>query len=265
MTQVQHVTAKEMTRRTGFKNALGYTYPEKDLILLRKGLKGKKKREVLEHETEHLEKGEEGPFLGATLGAVAGIAGNYLGAREQRKGVESSNAIQREQAAIARGDLAPYREFGSNALADYENWLASGGGQFSAPTMEDVLASPGYETRLGAIENSAAARGGLLSGNALRDIGEFGALQYDREYDRDMNEYLNEYKRRMGDINLGYGAAGGSAGIAQDLGQSLGQNALARGRAGANMWQGIGQNVAGGIGAYQGQKQWTDFLDKAYG
>ena len=171
-------------------------------------------------------------------------------------------AFQREQSGIAREDLSPYRKFGQEQLGEMQNWLQTPEGQFQAPTMEEVQASPGYDTRMGAVENSAAARGSLFSGNALRDIGEFGASEYDRAYGRKQNEYQNELAKRMGFANLGYGAAGGSAGISQNLGQRLSQNETGRGAAKARGYNDMASSVAGGIGAYQGQQNWNALLDK---
>jgi hypothetical protein len=262
MTQIQTISAKEMTRRTGVNNALGYSYPKKDLILLKKGLTGKKKREVLDHEINHLAKGEEGPFLSSLISSGAGLVGSYMGGKSQQKAADAAAAAQREQSALARADLSPYREFGAEQMGEMQNWLATPEGQFTAPTMEEVQATPGYATRMGAVESSAAARGGLFSGNALRDIGEFGASEYDRAYGRRQTEYQNELNKRMGFANIGYGAAGGSAGISQDLGSRLAQIETGRGASKAGMYGDMGSTIAGGIGAYQGQQNWNSLLDR---
>jgi hypothetical protein len=239
-------------------DALGYTKPDQDLILLRKGLRGEARRKVIEHEVEHLKKGEEGPLLGA---ALALGAGSYLSGRESRKGAGAASASAERQAAIARGDLSPYREFGAESLTGLKDWMASPEGQYRDPTMEEVMASPGYESRLGAIESSAAARGGLLSGNALRNIGEFGEAEFGAERNRRMQDWTNNFNRRMQMVNLGYGAAGGSAGISQNLGSQLSNIDMMRGQQSA---QNIQNLVGGGMGLYgmhQGQQQANKFLE----
>jgi hypothetical protein len=196
--------------------------------------------------------------------ALAIGGGSYLAGQEARRGAESSANVLREQSGIAREDLAKYRTFGEKELADFESWQAGPGGQFQAPTMEEVRATPGYESRLGAIESSAAARGGLMSGNALRDIGEFGSQEYGTAYNRKMGEYMNDFNRRMQKINLGYGAAGGSAGLSQDLGSRLSDVAMREGAAGSQMYGDIGSGVAGYLGQRQGEQQFNAFLDRAY-
>jgi hypothetical protein len=63
MTVLKRVSQKEMKRRTGFGRALGYTFPDKDEILIRKDLPKDLEHEVIAHEEAHLEKGEEGPWV----------------------------------------------------------------------------------------------------------------------------------------------------------------------------------------------------------
>lgn len=255
MTVIKHVTAKEMRRRTG-TNALGYSYPDKDTILLRKGLTGQLKREVLDHEIEHMANGEEGPFLPALLG----LGSSLLGSAAQAGAASDSRAMQERNLAQSRADLAPYREFGADELGGFQDWLASQGGQYADPTMEEVMASPGYETRLGAIENSAAGRGGLFSGNALRDIGEFGASEYDRTRGRKRENYMDEYNRRFGRVNLGYGAAGRSAGLTSAATPGMSSTYTQQGNAFGDM----GSALAGAAGEYAGNKRWNQYLDRAY-
>lgn len=197
--------------------------------------------------------------------AVAAIA-NLVTANEQNKAQKyaagEARMSQEQQAARARADLAPYREFGARQVGELQNWLGRPEGQFRAPTMEEVQAGQGYKSRLGAVEGSAAARGSLFSGNALRDIGEFGASEYGQEYGRKQTEYQNELAKRMSLANIGYGAAGGSAGIAQNLGQSLANIQTGQGAATSRAIGSAGSGVSGAIGQYQGQQNWNAFLNR---
>jgi hypothetical protein len=123
MTTVAYVSQKEMESRTGFGKALGYAFPKEDKILIRKDLPKDLEGTVKKHEEEHIEKGEEGPFLGALIGA----AGAIFGASQSSKGASKAAAAQtaaadqeiafaRESRDLARGDQAPYREAGYTAL-----------------------------------------------------------------------------------------------------------------------------------------------------
>jgi len=192
---------------------------------------------------------------------VSAVATNQQTQAAKGSANEAKEELKRQN-ALARGDLASYQQFGGEQLTGLDEWLKTPEGQFAPPTSAEVTASPGYQSRLGAVESSAAARGSLFSGNALRDVGQFGSDEYSREYGRKQTEYQNELNKRLGFVNLGYGAAGGSAGIAQDLGQRLSNISLGTGAAEA---QGIGQTasgITGAMGSYQGQQNWNSFLDR---
>ena len=99
MTVVKRVSMAEMLLETGMP-ALGYSQPDKDRILLRKGLPKKKEREVLGHEYEHIAKGEEGPwvqFIPMAISAGSALL-NAKGAKDASKAsAESSEAAIAEQ------------------------------------------------------------------------------------------------------------------------------------------------------------------------
>lgn len=127
-----------MQEQTGFKSALGYSLPEEDKILIRKGLSKDIKKKVLAHEEEHILKGEEGPgFLGKLIGGVGGfivggpagasagmaIGGAFDSSRDAKKAGEQAVAgnereieFARESRDLARADYAPYRDAGTTAL-----------------------------------------------------------------------------------------------------------------------------------------------------
>lgn len=334
MTQIQYVSEKEMTRQTGVRNALGYTFPKQDKILLRKGLKGKLREDVIEHEINHLKKGEEGPFIGAAIGGAL----SYLGSKKQAGAARDAGAMSAAQLEKAAGYYAPYRGIGEQAAGSLEDFIygtpsyspeqtaqmnalnqqinqlqqpqgsptlpadgplsivqqiaqrggmaqgtdnsaqinalrsqlsslqsgaRTGGAGFAArePTMEEVMSGQGYKTRLGAIESSAAARGGLFSGNALRNIGEFGASEFERERARKQQEYQQQLTNIMGVTDIGMRAAGGSAGIAQQGATQLPSYITQAGNAMAQPYA-FGAGIAG---QYQAQQDWTNALNQYRG
>jgi hypothetical protein len=73
---------------------------------------------------------------------------------------------------------------------------------FKAPTLEEAMATPGYQFRLQqgqrALEQSAAARGVLNTGGTLKDL-----LQYGQDFAS--NEYGNVYNRSVNDYMTNYG------------------------------------------------------------
>ncbi len=140
MTVLQHISKKEMEDRTGFKSALGYSLPQEDKILVRKGLSKEKKKEVIAHEEEHIQKGEEGPFLNWLVPAAIGL----FGAKKQSGAAKDATnaqiaagneeiAFNRESRDLARADQAPYREAGTKALDALLSLTGLGGGTPSAP------------------------------------------------------------------------------------------------------------------------------------
>ncbi len=202
-------------------------------------------------------------WVGVGAAAVS-VVGSQMAGDAQSEAASQSRRMQRRQERRARGDLAPYREFGEQEMAGFQDWLSSQEGQYRDPTMEEVQAGPGYETRLGAIESSAAARGGLLSGNALRDIGEFGASEFGRERSRRRENYMDEFNRRMQRVNLGYGAAGGSAGLTSSFTPGMAQTYGQQGAARAGAYQGMGSAITGAAGSIQGQNMWDDYMNNRY-
>lgn len=189
-----------------------------------------------------------------------GLVSKLFGGDDVSKGYKRGINAQKQMYDTARGDLAPYRDFGSNYLAQMRDFY----GSRTRPTPESVKASPGYQFRLNegtrALDNSAISKGGLLSGNHLRDVLSYGqdyaSNEYDKAVTRDEGMYQNEFSRLMNLINLGYGAAGGSAGIAQNTGNALAQLYAGKGQAESEIAQfpwklaakGAGTYLTGGIG-----------------
>ena len=102
----------------------------------------------------------------------------------------------------------PWLEAGRNALAK----LGTG---FSGQV--NMAQDPGYQFRLSegmkALERSAAARGGLISGGALK-----AASRYGQDYAS--NEYQNAYNRALSQYNTTAALAGVGQTAANTLGQA---------------------------------------------
>lgn len=173
------------------------------------------------------------------MGIVSSFArGLGIGTSGAEKGYGQGMGYLGEGYQQARADLDPYRKFYGGQLKSFSDWLATPGGTFRAPTMEEVSATPGYQFRLregqSALENAAAARGGLLSGNTGRALQEYGQQyatgEYGTAYDRAQREYQNELAKRMGFLGMGQSAATGSAGLASQYGQGMANLAVGRGQ-----------------------------------
>ena len=102
---------------------------------------------------------------------------------------------------------------------------------------------PGYQFRLGeglkALDRQAAARGGLISGAALKAAQRYGQ-------DLGSQEYSAAYGRLAGLADVGPRSAGIMSGLGERYGQTAGQNLLAGGQAIGQGYLGAGAAQASG-------------------
>jgi hypothetical protein len=148
---------------------------------------------------------------------------------------------------------------------------------FVPPTGATEQNDPGYQFRLNqglqALQNSAAAGGGLLSGNTLQGIENYAqnyaSNEYGNVYNRALGQYqqnynifeqnqANQYNRLASLAGLGQTAAGqlNSAGanaagnvgsILLGSGQQIGQSMQNAGSAMASGYAGLGNALSGGL------------------
>jgi hypothetical protein len=145
-----------------------------------------------------------------------------------------------------RADQAPWLQAGQNALTQIAAGTQPGGQYAKTFTGADLASDPGYQFRLDqgnqAIERSAAARGGLLSGAAAKAL-----TKYSQGVASD--EYSNAYNRFNNDQSTQYNRLASLAGVGQaatnQVGQA-GQNAYGTiASAGQNTSNAIQNNLTG--------------------
>lgn len=141
-------------------------------------------------------------------------------------------------------------------------------------TMADYEADPGYAFRqqqgMQGIERSAAARGGLLSGAALKGIERFGqglaSEEYGNAYNRFQSNQANQYNRLASLAGVGQTAnnalqqagsqfANAMTGISQANAANQGNAMLAAGQARASGYAGIGNALSGAVANWPQQQQ----------
>jgi hypothetical protein len=196
-------------------------------------------------------------------------------------------AFQKQMYEQSRADFAPYRESGTANLNQLNTLLGIGGdksaanyGRFATAdfTNADFLANkdPGYGFRMSeglkAVDRQAAARGGLISGNALKASQAYGQDMASQEYGNAFNRYqtirgntLQPFQTgaaagqsaaaMQGQANANFGTAGANAAMAQGAAYgAFGQGASgAYGNAGNAMgtaYGNYGQGTTGVLGAY---------------
>ena len=162
---------------------------------------------------------------------------------------QQDKALQLQQRMYEEG-VQRQQPFLAGGTEDYNRLRALMSGGPNA-AQQFLQMDPGYGFRLSeglkALERGAAARGGLISGNALKAAQRYGQ-------DVASQEFGNAYNRLAGLANIGPAAAGvmntlgqqyatGAGNIYGAMGQSAGQAQLQRGSIYGNML-----NQLGGIG-----------------
>lgn len=148
-----------------------------------------------------------------------------------------------------------------NQTATSSGTGGGGGGDFGSLmrrfSMADFEADPGYAFRmkegLAGVESGAAARGGLLSGAALKAVQKYGqglaSQEYGNAYNRFTADQTNQYNRLAGLVNTGQGATNQVSNAAANFGQQAGANAIGAGNAIASGQIGQANALVGGINA----------------
>ena len=134
-----------------------------------------------------------------------------------------------------------------NMLAGNRGGMGAGMGDFGSAarpfTMESFRADPGYAFRLGeglkALERSAAARGGLMSGATGKALQRYGQEAASQEYGNAFNRFYTERNALLNPLLALSGRGQTSASESGQAGQQFGQQA-------ANTLTGIGNVMASG-------------------
>ena len=159
--------------------------------------------------------GIETAILGS---AVLGAYGANKASKTQAQAATQAADIQKSQFEQTREDQAPYRAAGYNALAEMQRTAGNVPGAFKFGN-EAVYQDPGYAFRLSegqkALDRSAAARGGLISGGALKAATRYGQDMGSQEYGNAYNRALTSYNTGVASENQLYNRQAALSGIGQ--------------------------------------------------
>jgi hypothetical protein len=209
----------------------------------------------------------------AILGAAALTAGAGIYGASQARGAASQQANAAAQASDVQRQIferqvelqEPFREAGLAGQNRLLELLGIGGtkgapgyGRYATAEFgaDKFKTDPGYAFRMSegmkALERSAAARGGLLSGATLKGTQRFGQDLASQEYQNAFNRYqaeragtLNPYQALAGTAQSSANVLGQQAG---QLGQQLGSNIIGAGNAQAAGQIGAANAIVGGLG-----------------
>ena len=130
---------------------------------------------------------------GALLGAGQISSAARDAAALSSGAANNATALQRQMYEQNQANLAPYLAAGTNALGRISTGLAPGGEFSKSFSMDDFTADPGYGFRMSeglkAMDRNAAARGGLISGAALKAGARYGQDMASQEYTNAFNRY----------------------------------------------------------------------------
>jgi hypothetical protein len=226
-----------------------------------------------------------GAILGAgALSAGAGLIGSSQAARAQTSAANRAADAQRAMFERQVELQEPFRQAGLTAqnrlltlLGLGEDPTAPGFGKYAKDfTMADYTADPGYGFRLSegmkALERSAAARGGLLSGATLRGTQALGQDLASQEYQNAFNRYYAQRASQLNPLQSLMGAGQTSANTlttaAGQTGQGIAGAQIAGGQARASGYMGMANALTGalntGAGLYVQQPLYAA-LGRMYG
>jgi len=176
---------------------------------------------------------------------------------------DRSAELQYQQYQDTMARQKPFYDVGVNALPE----LVSAS-KYEPFTMDKFKADPGYAFRLSegqkALERSAAARGGLLSGGTGKALQRFGQEMGSQEYTNAFNRYQAERTARLQPLQslTGMGQSTGQQisqsgqQMASNVGDAMGSSAAAR----ASGYVGSANALTGGLNTYLNYSQGQNYL-----
>lgn len=199
-----------------------------------------------------------------SLGAQGEYERTYQGvADEYQAAADRARQDQLSAYSTQMGLQSPYQQAGLTAQQQLMRLMGLSGdqgaedyGQYARPFgMDQFEQDPGYAFRqsegMRALERSAAARGGLLSGNMLKGVQRFGQDLASQEYQNAFNRYQTERNARLGTLQGLMGAGQSAANVmtnaAGQYGQQRSQTALGLGQQLAQNRANLGSATAGNI------------------
>jgi hypothetical protein len=180
----------------------------------------------------------------AAIGAGASLFGSSKAKKAQKKAAKDALALQESQYNTTRDDNMPALQARNNALYQQQTLAQKYGN--GVPSAEDVMNTPGYQFGLtqgrNALEGSAAAKGGLYSGRAGKDLvqygNDYGTTKYNDAFNRMQSAQTNDFNRwasvagqgQTGSntiANAGQNYANNGSNIGIGLGNAYGASAVA--------------------------------------
>lgn len=164
----------------------------------------------------------------AIASGLIGAKGAKSAAKAQADAADRAAALQKEQFDAQMAAQEPFRQGGIRSMNELQRQLGLAGDASSAGYgnlmrnfgAEDFKTDPGYGFRMSeglkALDRQAAARGGLISGAALKAAQGYGQDLASQEY----QNAFNRYQANRGSV---YGMLSGQQGVGQAATNAMGQ------------------------------------------
>jgi len=211
-------------------------------------------------------------YVGAAIIGSSIIGGAASKSAANTQAQASRDATQAQQDALNKQiELnKPFYDTGVNAM----NKLSS-----QSPYTRDTfnyMADPGYAFRFNegmkGLNATAAARGGLISGNALKGATDYGQASGSQEYQNAYNRYLSnnalklqEYNTNTANLqyltNLGQSSANNQANSIGNFGNAAAGNIIGAGIATGAGYTGGANAISSGVGTYLNYNQNQNMLN----
>jgi len=191
---------------------------------------------------------------GSLLGGLFGSSGAKKAAKAQLQAAREANALQERMFNQQVALQEPFRQAGLTTQAELLRQFGLGGDAASQGygnmlrdfSAEDFQADPGYAFRLQeglkGMDRQAAARGGLISGAALKAAQRYGQEMGSQEYQNAYNRYNQNrgtrYNMLTGQQAVGQSATNAQTQAAGSYGQQAGQTLMDMGNARASGYMG---------------------------
>lgn len=178
-------------------------------------------------------------FIGNAIGSLTGANQQAKAASDaanlQYQASKDASALQKQMFDQTRQDLNPYMNAGTSALGQMMGKMAPEGYFNQTYTGQDIYKDPSYQFRLNqgldAVQQGAAAQGGLLSGATLKALNDYGQQSASQEYGNAYNRFnadqTNRFNRLNTIVGMGQNAAAGVGNSGMQTAQAMANNTMA--------------------------------------
>ena len=220
------------------------------------------------------------PWMALAIGgsALLGASASKSAAKTQAAATDRAGEVQKEMFDEQNRLQEPFRQGGMAAQNKLLTYFGLPGGTEGADYgkytkdfgMSDFTADPGYNFRLGeglkSLDRQAAARGGLISGGALKAAQRYGqdfaSNEFTNAFNRFQTNRANQLQPLQSLMGAGQTAANTMGSAAANYGTNAGNLVTSGGAARASGYVGGANALTSGLGQYMNYTQNQNLLNR---